>query len=122
MTPSCVSFHSGEWEVLVRHSGQHRLAVTSLMVPAAVLIWRCASALNLLQLGEEEAHYLGVDVALGSEYYCYAAPCWSHGGCRRQRRDWLCRTRGAAPDAHVAGAPITGQPSPARYSQAHYCC
>lgn len=22
MTPSCVSFHSGEWEVLVRHSGQ----------------------------------------------------------------------------------------------------
>ena len=40
------------------------LAVTSLMVPAALAIWRCASALNLLQLGEEEAHYLGVDVAL----------------------------------------------------------
>ncbi|MCM7726920.1 FecCD family ABC transporter permease [Enterobacter hormaechei] len=40
------------------------LAVTSLMVPAVLTIWRCASALNLLQLGEEEAHYLGVDVAL----------------------------------------------------------
>ncbi|MFB4541191.1 FecCD family ABC transporter permease [Enterobacter hormaechei subsp. steigerwaltii] len=40
------------------------LAVTSLMVPAVLAIWRCASALNLLQLGEEEAHYLGVDVAL----------------------------------------------------------
>ena len=40
------------------------LAVISLMVPAALAIWRCASALNLLQLGEEEAHYLGVDVAL----------------------------------------------------------
>ena len=40
------------------------LAVTSLMVPAALAIWRCASTLNLLQLGEEEAHYLGVDVAL----------------------------------------------------------
>lgn len=40
------------------------LAVTSLMVPAVLAIWRCASALNLLQLGEEEAHYLGVDVTL----------------------------------------------------------
>lgn len=38
------------------------LTVTSLMVPAVILIWRLAAALNLLQLGEEEAHYLGVDV------------------------------------------------------------
>ncbi|MFO3903938.1 iron ABC transporter permease [Enterobacter hormaechei] len=40
------------------------LAVASLMIPTVVTIWRLASALNLLQLGEEEAHYLGVDVRL----------------------------------------------------------
>ncbi|HGU9822230.1 TPA: FecCD family ABC transporter permease [Enterobacter cancerogenus] len=40
------------------------LAVTSLMVPTVLIIWRLASALNLLQLGEEEAHYLGVDVVV----------------------------------------------------------
>lgn len=40
------------------------LAVTSLMMPTLLVIWRLASALNLLQLGEEEAHYLGVDVAV----------------------------------------------------------
>lgn len=39
------------------------LAVTSLMVPAVLAIWRLAGPLNLLQLGEEEAHYLGVDIA-----------------------------------------------------------
>ena len=39
------------------------LAVTSLMVPGVLMIWRLACALNLLQLGEEEAHYLGVAVA-----------------------------------------------------------
>ncbi|MEE9651672.1 iron ABC transporter permease [Enterobacter soli] len=38
------------------------LTVTSLMVPTVWIIWRLATALNLLQLGEEEAHYLGVDV------------------------------------------------------------
>ncbi len=38
------------------------LAVASLMVPTVFVIWRLAAALNLLQLGEEEAHYLGVDV------------------------------------------------------------
>lgn len=40
------------------------LAVTSLMVPIALVIWRMANALNVLQLGDEEAHYLGVDVAV----------------------------------------------------------
>ena len=40
------------------------LAVTSLMIPTVLIIWRLASTLNLLQLGEEEAHYLGVDVAV----------------------------------------------------------
>ncbi|MFP2561948.1 FecCD family ABC transporter permease [Enterobacter ludwigii] len=39
------------------------LAVTSLMVPGVLIIWRLACALNLLQVGEEEAHYLGVAVA-----------------------------------------------------------
>lgn len=38
------------------------LTVASLMVPTLFIIWRLAAALNLLQLGEEEAHYLGVDV------------------------------------------------------------
>lgn len=38
------------------------LAVTSLTIPTVLIIWRLAPALNLLQLGEEEAHYLGVDV------------------------------------------------------------
>ncbi|WP_333849969.1 FecCD family ABC transporter permease [Leclercia sp.] len=40
------------------------LAVTSLMIPTVLAIWRLAATLNLLQLGEEEAHYLGVDVRL----------------------------------------------------------
>ncbi|HDS9357881.1 TPA: iron ABC transporter permease [Enterobacter chengduensis] len=40
------------------------LAVASLMIPTVLVIWRMAGALNLLQLGEEEAHYLGVDVAV----------------------------------------------------------
>jgi len=40
------------------------LVVTSLMIPTVLVIWRLAEALNLLQLGEEEAHYLGVDVRL----------------------------------------------------------
>ena len=39
------------------------LAVSSLMIPTVLVIWRLAGALNLLQLGDEEAHYLGVDVA-----------------------------------------------------------
>lgn len=38
------------------------LAITSLMAPSVVIIWRLAAKLNLLQLGEEEAHYLGVNV------------------------------------------------------------
>ena len=40
------------------------LAVTSLMIPTVLVIWRLTAALNLLQLGEEEAHYLGVDVRI----------------------------------------------------------
>jgi iron complex transport system permease protein len=38
------------------------LAVASLMIPTVLVIWRLAG-LNLLQLGDEEAHYLGVEVA-----------------------------------------------------------
>ena len=40
------------------------LAVASLMIPTVLVIWRMAGALNLLQRGEEEAHYMGVDVAV----------------------------------------------------------
>ena len=39
------------------------LAVASLMIPTVLVIWRLAGPLNLLQLGDEEAHYLGVEVA-----------------------------------------------------------
>ena len=39
------------------------LAVASLMIPTVLIIWRLAGPLNLLQLGDEEAHYLGVEVA-----------------------------------------------------------
>lgn len=38
------------------------LVAVSLMLPAAVAIWRLAPQLNLLQLGDEEAHYLGVNI------------------------------------------------------------
>ena len=38
------------------------LVCTSLLIPAAALAWRLAKPLNLLQLGDEEAHYLGVNV------------------------------------------------------------
>ena len=39
------------------------LVVASLMIPTVLIIWRLAGPLNLLQLGDEEAHYLGVEVA-----------------------------------------------------------
>ena len=32
------------------------------MIPASIVVWAMASRLNLLQLGDEEAHYLGVNV------------------------------------------------------------
>lgn len=48
------SLGSAQWSTL--------LAATSLMIPAVMVIWRLAGALNLLQLGDEEAHYLGIDV------------------------------------------------------------
>lgn len=38
------------------------LVTASLMIPATAWIWRRARSLNLLQLGDEEAHYLGVNV------------------------------------------------------------
>lgn len=38
------------------------LVTASLMLPTVIIIWRLARPLNLLQLGDEEAHYLGVNV------------------------------------------------------------
>ena len=35
----------------------------TLMLPASLVVWCLAGQLNLLQLGDEEAHYLGVNVA-----------------------------------------------------------
>ena len=77
------------------------LAVASLMIPTVLIIWRLAGPLNLLQLGDEEAHYLGVEVA------AVQRPA---GGCRRcdQRRDRFCWPGGAAPGAHVAGSRPSG--------------
>jgi len=43
-----------EWSTLA--------VAASLILPASLVVWRVASALNLLQLGDEEAHYLGVNV------------------------------------------------------------
>ena len=36
--------------------------VSSLILPVLLMSWRNADALNLLQLGDEEAHYLGMNV------------------------------------------------------------
>lgn len=38
------------------------LVATTLILPATVAVWWVARQLNLLQLGDEEAHYLGVNV------------------------------------------------------------
>lgn len=48
------SLGSAQWSTL--------LAAASMMIPTVMIIWRLSGALNLLQLGDEEAHYLGVDV------------------------------------------------------------
>ena len=39
------------------------LAATSLILPASAAALLMARRLNLLQLGDEEAHYLGINVA-----------------------------------------------------------
>ncbi|MBK0000609.1 iron ABC transporter permease [Erwinia sp. S43] len=44
------------------------LVCASVVLPAMVLVQRLAGRLNLLQLGEEEAHYLGVDVPRTQRY------------------------------------------------------
>ncbi|WP_414164983.1 FecCD family ABC transporter permease [Superficieibacter sp. BNK-5] len=38
------------------------LVATTLILPSAMAVWWVARQLNLLQLGDEEAHYLGVNV------------------------------------------------------------
>lgn len=48
------SLGQAQWPVL--------LVSASLIVPALMLVQRQAQKLNLLQLGDEDAHYLGVDV------------------------------------------------------------
>lgn len=44
------------------------LVCGSVVLPCMVLVQRLAARLNLLQLGEEEAHYLGVDVPRTQRY------------------------------------------------------
>jgi iron complex transport system permease protein len=48
------SLGQAEWPTL--------LVAASLIIPASIAVWRMATRLNLLQLGDEEAHYLGVNV------------------------------------------------------------
>ena len=38
------------------------LVAATLTLPSAIVVWRVSAQLNLLQLGDEEAHYLGVNV------------------------------------------------------------
>ncbi|MEN0579827.1 iron ABC transporter permease [Phytobacter palmae] len=45
-----------QWPTLV--------VAATLIVPSAAVVWRVAGQLNLLQLGDEEAHYLGVNVPM----------------------------------------------------------
>ncbi|PLV58633.1 iron ABC transporter [Erwinia sp. B116] len=48
------SLSSAQWPTV--------LVCASIVIPCMLLVQRLAQRLNLLQLGEEEAHYLGVDV------------------------------------------------------------
>ena len=48
------SLGQAEWSTL--------LVAATLIFPASLVIWLMASRLNLLQLGDEEAHYLGINV------------------------------------------------------------
>lgn len=48
------SLGQAEWSTL--------LVAATLIFPASLIIWLMASRLNLLQLGDEEAHYLGIKV------------------------------------------------------------
>ncbi|WP_312947967.1 iron ABC transporter permease [Superficieibacter sp.] len=48
------SLGQAQWSTLI--------VATTLIVPSAIAVWRVARQLNLLQLGDEEAHYLGVNV------------------------------------------------------------
>lgn len=50
------SLGQAEWSTLI--------VAATLMIPASLVVWWLASRLNLLQLGDEEAHYLGVNVRL----------------------------------------------------------
>ncbi|HAT1616053.1 TPA: iron ABC transporter permease, partial [Raoultella ornithinolytica] len=48
------SLGQAEWSTL--------LVAATLIFPPSLVIWLMASRLNLLQLGDEEAHYLGINV------------------------------------------------------------
>ena len=50
------SLGQAEWPTL--------LVAATLIIPASLVVWWTAARLNLLQLGDEEAHYLGVNVRI----------------------------------------------------------
>ncbi|MGE6983419.1 FecCD family ABC transporter permease [Kluyvera intermedia] len=50
------SLGQAEWSAL--------LVAATLIIPSSLVVWWLAARLNLLQLGDEEAHYLGVNVRL----------------------------------------------------------
>ena len=67
-------------------------------------VWSLArwpGRLNLLQLGDEEAHYLGVDVRAMQRILLVLSALLVAVGSGGERCDWLYRSGGAASDAHV---------------------
>lgn len=85
------SLGQAEWPTL--------LVAATLIIPAALAVWWMASRLNLLQLGDEEAHYRAGAAALAAAVQRGAGG--RRGGHQRSHR--LYRPGGAAPDAPVAG-------------------
>ncbi len=87
------SLGRAEWPTL--------LVAATLIIPAALAVWWMASRLNLLQLGDEEAHYLGVNVQALQRWLLQRGAGGRRGGHQRSHR--LYRPGGAAPNAPVAG-------------------
>jgi ABC-type Fe3+-siderophore transport system permease subunit len=71
------SLGQAEWPTL--------LVAASLIIPASIAVWRMATRLNLLQLGDEEAHYLGVNVRAIQRLLllCSAVLVWRGDGARQ---------------------------------------
>lgn len=85
------SLGQAEWPTL--------LVAATLIIPAALAVWWMASRLNLLQLGDEEAHYLGVNVQALQRWLLLCSAVLVAVAVAIS----VYRPGGAAPDAPVAG-------------------